>query len=214
MSMGNSFKISAGRDNLFLRVTKGHFATGHSHTNYFIDVTPQKCRFSEARSVADELVNEYRHTTIIDTVLCIDGTEVIGTCIANALTREDFANMNAHQTVYVVRPESTSASQLIFRDNTVPFISGKRVLIVCASVATGNTAKEAIETVKYYGGTVVGITSIFSMTDSIDGIEVKSVFSPKKDLPDFKNYDAHDCPLCKAGEKIDALINSYGYSKL
>jgi len=214
MPMENSFKISAGSDNLYLRIAKGHFATNHSHTNYFIDVTTQKNRFSEAKAVADNLVSHYRHNTIIDTVLCLDGTEVIGTCIANGLTREDFANMNAHQTVYVIRPENTSSSQIIFRDNILPMISGKRVLIVGASITTGFTAKSAIEAVNYYGGIVAGVASIFSMYEEIDGVEVKSVFSPKKDLPDFASYDSHECPWCKEGKKIDALVNSHGYSKL
>jgi len=214
MSLENCFKINANGENLFLRVAKGHFATGHSHTNYYIDVTTQKTRFSEAKAIADELVSEYKHSTIVDTVLCLDGTEVIGTCIANALTRDDFANMNAHQTVYVVRTENIASSQIIFRDNTLPMITEKRVLILAASVTTGNTVKTALDAVKYYGGVVAGVASIFSMMDTIEGVEVKSVFSPSKDLPDFASYDSHNCPLCKQGNRIDALVNSYGYSKL
>ena len=106
-----------------MRVTKGHFATGHSHTNYYIDVTSQKSRLSEARAVAEALVSDYSLSTIVDTILCLDGTQVIGTCIAEALTRNDFVNLNAHHTVYVVTPEHTSGSQLIFRDNLVPAIA-------------------------------------------------------------------------------------------
>ena len=54
--MNEPFKISTKRKNLFLRVTKGHFATSHSHTNYYIDVTTQKMRLSEAKAVAEELL--------------------------------------------------------------------------------------------------------------------------------------------------------------
>ena len=42
MPTEKSFKIPSKRQNLFLRVTQGHFATSHSHTNYYIDVTTQK----------------------------------------------------------------------------------------------------------------------------------------------------------------------------
>ena len=35
-----------------------------------------------------------------------------------------------------------------------------------------------------------------------------------KDLPDYASYDYRECPLCKAGKKLDALINGFGYSKL
>ena len=70
-------KMPTKKQDLFLRVAKGHFATSHSHINYFIDVTIQKTRLSEARAVAQELVCYYTHTTIVDTILCLDGTEVI-----------------------------------------------------------------------------------------------------------------------------------------
>lgn len=213
MTMNKSFKLPTKRKNLFLRVTKGHFATSHSHTNYYIDVTTQKMRLSEAAAVAQELLPYYDVSTIVDTILCLDGTEVIGACLANELTREDFTNMNAHQTIYVVTPEHSVGSQLLLRDNLVPMVSGKHVLILAASVTTGYTAASAIEAVNYYGGHVVGVSSIFATVDQVEGHKVYSCFNPK-DLPDYISHPAHECPLCKQGQKIDALINSYGYSKL
>ena len=36
------------RGNVPLRVARGHFATNHSHINYYIDITYQKTRLSEA----------------------------------------------------------------------------------------------------------------------------------------------------------------------
>ena len=111
--MINMVKLPTNKSSLFLRVAKGHFATSHSHINYYIDVTTQKARLSEAKAVAKELVAAYQHSTIVDTVLCLDGTQVIGTCLANELTKDGFANMNAHQTIYVITPEYTSGSQII-----------------------------------------------------------------------------------------------------
>ena len=59
----------------------------------------------------------------------------------------------------------------------------------------------------------MGIASIFATVDSIAGLPVSSLFNPN-DLPGYTSYDANDCPLCKAGQKLDALVNSFGYSKL
>lgn len=213
MPTNESYKIRTKRRNLFLRITKGHFATSHSHINYYIDVTTQKTRLSEAQAVAKELLSYYQHNTIVDTILCLDGTQVIGTCLANELTKEDFTNLNAHQTIYIVTPEHTTGSQLIFRDNTASMIKGKHVLILAASVTTGYTAEAAVAAVKYYGGTVVGISSIFATLESCGGYTVNSVFNPN-DLPDYATHSAHECPWCKEGKKIDALVNSFGYSKL
>lgn len=209
----NSFKIRTKNRNLFLRVTKGHFATSHSHINYYIDVSTQKTRLSEAQAVAEEIVTYYSQSTVVDTVLCLDGTEVIGACLATALTREDFVNMNAHQTVYVVTPERTSGSQLFFRDNLVPMIRGKNVLVLAASVTTGYTARAAVEAIEYYGGHLSGIAAIFASVDECAGYPVRAVFRTE-DLGDYASYPSHECPLCKEGKPIDALVNSYGYSKL
>ncbi|MBO5222831.1 MAG: phosphoribosyltransferase [Clostridia bacterium] len=213
MPTQNSFKIRTKNRNLFLRVSKGHFATNHSHINYYIDVTTQKTRLSESQAVAKEIVSFYNHSTIVDTILCLDGTEVIGACLANELTKEDFTNLNAHQTIYVVSPEFTTGSQLLFRENIAPMIKGKNVLIFCASVTTGYSARAAIEAVKYYGGRVAGVSAIFATLSECDGYAVRSVFDGD-DLEGYESYPTHDCPICKAGQKIDALVNSYGYSKL
>lgn len=206
-------KIYTKRKNLLLRVSEGHFATGHSHINYYIDVTMQKNRLSEAAAVAGELVTYYQNTTVVDTILCLDGTQVIGTCLARELTAAHFANINAHQTIYVVTPEYASSGQIVFREGLLSAVQGKHVLILAASVTTGYTAKAAIEAVQYYGGSVVGISSIFSSVDTCMGQPVHSVFDTRN-LTDYASYPSHECPLCKQGKKVDALVNSFGYSKL
>ena len=87
------------------------------------------------------------------------------------------------------------------------------VLILMASVSTGYTAKSAIETIAYYGGRAVGIASIFATVDTIGALPVTSLFNPN-DLPGYTTSDAAACPLCKAGQRLDAIVNSFGYSKL
>ena len=209
----NLVKLPTGKPNLQLRVSKGHNATSRSHINYYIDVTLTKFRLSEARAAAQELVRSYRGTTIIDTILCLDGTEVIGACMGSELTKAGYSNMNAHQTIYVVTPEHTTGSQLIFRENTAPMIQDKHVLVLAASVTTGYTVQGAVEAIRYYGGEPAGVTAIFATVDECAGYPVASIFDPH-DLPDYQSYDAHSCPWCKEGKKIDALVNSFGYSSL
>ena len=201
------------RADILLNVTKGHFATGHSHINYYIDVTAQKFCLSEARKVAIALAREYRASTLIDTILCLDGTEVIAACMASEMTKTGYMNINQNQDMNVLTPERSVGSQLIFRENTAPMVNGKNVLILMASVSTGYTAKSAIETIAYYGGRAVGIASIFATVETIGTLPVTSLFNPK-DLPDYTTTDAAACPLCKAGQRLDAIVNSFGYSKL
>ena len=207
----NLIELPHKSGNLKLRLATGHFATSHSHLNYYIDLTMTKHRLSEAREAAMQLCSKFKTSTIIDTILCLDGTEVIGACMASELTRTGYMSMNAHRTIYVVTPEHTSGSQLIFRDNTAPMIVGKNVLVLAASVATGYTAQAAIEAIRYYGGIPTGICSIFACVEECEGFPVSSIYK-KADLDGYESHPSRDCPLCKAGIKIDALVNSHGIS--
>ena len=196
-----------------LRVAHGHFATNHSHINYYIDITYPKTRLSEAKETANQLVSHFINNTPVDTILCLDGTAVLGACVAETLTKSGFRTINQHNTIYVIEPEYNTNSQMIFRDNIQPMIRNKHVLVLMASVTTGFTAKKSIEAIGYYGGEVAGVAAIYRAVDEVAGHPVRSVYDVK-DIPDYESYDYHDCPYCKKGRKLDALVNSYGYSPL
>lgn len=196
-----------------LRVMRGHFATNHSHINYYIDITYNKTRLSEAKECARELVAHFINNTPVDTILCLDGTAVIGTWVAEELTKTGFMTINAHQTIYVVEPEHSANSLIILRDNIQHMIRGKHVLVLMASCTTGVTAKRAVEAISYYGGNVAGVAALYRAVDEVEGYPVRSIYSVS-DIPDYESYDYRECPYCKQGIKLDALVNSYGYSTL
>jgi len=196
-----------------LKVQPGHFATNHAHLNYYFDVTTLKTRSSEARDIAKAMALLYLNDMVIDTIICMEGTEVIGAYLAEELKNYGFLSTNAHKTIYVVSPEFNNNSQLIFRQNLVPEIRGKNVMILMAMVNTGKALNKAIECVQYYQGNLAGISSVFSAKDTYEGYPIFSVFG-LKDVPDFASWDYRECPLCKAGKKIEALVNAYGYAAL
>ena len=70
-----------------------------------------------------------------------------------------------------------------------------------------------MEAIGYYGGEVAGVAAIYRAVDEVGGHPVRSVYSVE-DLPDYESYDYHDCPYCKKGRKIDALVNSFGFSAI
>ena len=61
-----------------INVIPGHFATNHSHITHYIDMTTLKSRQSMARAAAKSIASEYMSSTVVDTIVCMDGTEVIG----------------------------------------------------------------------------------------------------------------------------------------
>lgn len=194
-----------------LRVATGHFATNHSHINYYVDLTMTKYCLAEARTAARELASKFESSALIDTILCLDGVEVIGACLASELTKAGFNNVNANHNIYVVTPEHTVGSQLIFRENISPMITDKHVLILAASVATGYTAQEAVNVLHYYNGIPVGICSIFARAKECAGFPVTTIFDSSA-LPDYMSVAAHECPLCRSGMKLDAMVNTFGIS--
>ena len=102
---------------------------------------------------------------------------------------------------------------MIFRDNSKLMVENKNILILSTSITTGVTVEKAIRSVEYYGGKVKGIASIFSFIEQAHGVEVTSIFEAK-DMSGYTSYDEKDCPMCKAKQKIDAIVNGFGYSKM
>ncbi len=136
-------KLTSSYNNqLYIKVMNGHFATNHSHINQYIDMTTLKVRGTMAAAAAKSMGTEYMASTIVDTIVCMDGTEVIGAYLAETLSQNGITSMNQHKSIYVVTPEVHSSGQLIFRDNLQPMIEGKHVLLLIASATTGKTIKK------------------------------------------------------------------------
>lgn len=212
--MQDMMKVSLkGNDKVVLKAIPGHFITPNSHVNYYLDMTTIKSRLSEASAAAEELSKRINPDTIVDTIVCMDGCEIIGAYLAEDLTKAGVISINYHKTIYITTPEVASTGQMVFRDNIQPMIKGKNVLLLMASATTGQTLAKAIQALNYYGATISGISAIFSAANSSMGIEINSLFTIK-DLPDYKAYAPEGCSMCKDKKSIDAFANAYGYSKL
>ena len=207
------FKIPVCIGDVSLRVAQGHFATRNSHTNYFIDVTSQQSCLREAEAVAQQLAQRLTHNMMVDTILCMDGTRVIGTCLARQLSQESYRAINAGKDIYLLRENLSSNGQLIFRDNARFMLEGKNVLLLLASITTGGTVRKGMRCVSYYGGKTAGVASIYSHLKDVDGTPVISLFDTGH-LQGYASYSPEECPLCKQGVEIDAVVDNFGYSKL
>ncbi len=209
-----SIKIHAPTSKkISLKVIPGHFATSNSHINLYIDLTSAKTRMSEAAETARVMAMQYVNNVVIDTIVCLDNCDVIGGFLAQELTAAGIRSMNAHQTMYIISPEYNTNGQMIFRDCNQGAVFNKKILLLVASVTTGDTVRKSLECIRYYGGAVNGISAIFSAVDQVEGVEINTIFR-KKDLPDYQSFDTGQCPLCQSGQKLDAIVNGYGYMRL
>lgn len=192
---------------------QGHFATRHSHNSHYIDITRMKHEHTMAREAAVTIAQRYAYVKSIDTIVCTDGSEVIGAFLAYHLAKKDRFNVNIDKNIDVITPEYDSNGQMIFRDNLTPMVTGKSVLLLISTVNSGKTIRRMLECVEYYGATVQGIAAVFSTVPSVDGVPIYSLFAPE-DIAGYATSAPKECPMCKAGKKIDALANSYGLSRL
>ncbi len=196
-----------------LRYIPGHFVTPNSHVNYYMDLSDMKSRQREARATGEELAEMYLSSDVIDTILCLNNMEVVGSYLANKLTKAGIVSANSHQTMYITSPEYNVSGQMMFRENNQHMIRGKRVLILIDTATTGATLRSAIGSVHFYKGEVVGISAIYSVATQIEGTPIRALYS-NRDLPDYASYQSDGCALCKSGVPIDAICNGFGYSTL
>lgn len=194
-----------------IKLIPGHFATNHSHINYFIDLTKLKTRVKDARVVAEELASHYSDVPI-DAIVCMDDCEIVASFLASALS-DNQRTVNADKNISVLVPEYNTNGQMIFRDNIQSMIWGKNVLLLIASATTGKTIKRSFECIRYYSGKVTGVAAIFTATHNVEGVDIHSIFDTG-DMPGYMTYPHNECPSCAAGQKIDAIVNSHGYSKI
>ena len=123
---------------LSISIIPGHFATSHSHVNYYIDMTSVKCMHLMAKEAAAELATAFVSVPV-ETIVCLDGTEIIGAFLARAIAGSSLAGINRDQSIAVITPEINPSNQMLFRDNVQRMVYGKHVLLLVASVTTGKT---------------------------------------------------------------------------
>jgi orotate phosphoribosyltransferase len=195
-----------------MHITPGHFATRNSHINYYIDLTDIKSLHKIARLASQELAAHYNRIPV-NTIICLDGTEVLAAFMAASLSDENDQAINHGSQIAILTPEINISGQLMFRDNIQQKIWERNVLLLVASATTGTTISQAMECIAYYNGRISGICAIFSAIREVGDIPVQSIFTID-DVSGYATYLPADCPDCKAKHKIDALVNSFGYSKL
>lgn len=199
-------------EDIKIGVIPGHFATPHSHINNYVDLTDIKTHYKTARAAAGEVVYNFLMNTPVDTVICLEATETLGSFIAEFLSDAKHG-VNFGNDICIISPELNSSGQMIFRDNIQNMVFNKQILLLMSSVSTGKSILKSMECLQYYNGNLTAIAAIFSAINELSGIPVYSIFS-SNDIPDYQTYYSSECPMCKNNQKIDAIANNYGYSKI
>lgn len=209
-----SFTVSSPKDPaIAIKVTPGHFATSSSHVSHYLDMTSLKTRASVAKEVARELAVAYLSSRDVNTIVCMENTEIIGAYLAEELLQEGIMVMNSGGDIHVMTPINATGGQLIFQKNERKRIQDQRVLLLVASVSSGNSASRALDCISYYGGELVGISALFSAIRTIRDQEINAIFTDE-DIPGYHFDRPERCTLCKEGQRLEGIVNSAGYTLL
>ena len=196
-----------------MNVIPGHYTTNHFHLTHYLDLNNLKTNVSVARDVAVELALPYLANTLVDTIVCMEGTEVIGAYMAEELLKEGTSVINADKEIHVVMPMSNVNRKLMFQNDMQKLIYNQNIILLLSSVSSGLTMNHALECMSYYGGKLVGISALFNAYPDQFEQEVHSMFT-NEDIPEYQIYKPSRCPMCEAGVKLDAIIIRDGYSKI
>ena len=209
-----AFSVSLDKNPIIsVKVIPGHFTTNNAHSNYFLDVSELKFSTSIARDVAREMALPYLSSLLVDTIICMEKTEVIGAYLAHELRQEGTAVMNEGNEIHIITPAINTNGNLIFQDNLIEWISNRNILLLVASISSGRTVNSAMECIEYYGGKLSGISTLFLSSHEKMKQEIHALFTAD-DIPDYKLFSTAECEMCKAGIKLDAIVNSEGYTKI
>lgn len=212
--MNQNVRIVSSHLNAKLRCSAipGHFATSNSHVNYYLDMIEVRSNHKLARLAAKEFAQHYE-TTPVDTIICIEGTEVIGAFLADELCNPSHLAVNTGHDINVLLPELATTNQMVFRENTRGMVADKNVLLMVSCMLTGKTVRRAVNMLRYYSANLIGVGALYSLVDQVDGIPVSAIFT-NHDLPDYQVYKPCECAMCQQHRKLDAIANGYGYTRL
>ena len=207
-----AFNISLSKNPLIsIKVIPGHFTTSNIHISHYLDMSRLKSNSQIARDVGREMAIPYLSSTIVNTIVCMESTVVIGAYLAQELFEYGPSVVNSGGDIHVVAPLSNINGKLIFQESSLGWISNQNIILLVASISSSRTVNSALECLEYYGGRVVGISALFVATPNTR--KVNALFTAG-DIPDYRMFSPGECEICKAGQKLDAIISSEGYTKI
>lgn len=183
----------------------GHFATTNFHTNCYVDLTEVRFQHKMAELAGKFLADTYRGT-VLDTILCLESTEVIGAAMVGHLS-------GSQPNIHVLSPELNKNNQMVFCENIRRLVAGKRILLLISTASYRKNILHAFEKLQQEQANIAGICALFSTIRELNGIAISSLFD-ETDFPGYSVYKSGKCPMCEQRHKIDAIINSYGLTHL
>ena len=212
--MDKFFTVKSKKEpKISVHVVAGHFATSSAHRSHYIDIFDLKSNSSVAKLAARELAAPYQANTLIDVIVCMDGTEILAAYLANELLQSGLGAINEGSEIFIIKPMNRADGRYVFHQSVQEKIANKNALLLVASISTGATVEDVMECMSYYGCRLAGISAVFTAIPSVKGQEIHSLFT-NYDIPSYSFSNPSECKMCKEGHALNAVFNSEGFTKL
>lgn len=209
-----TFTVSLSKNpSINVDVTLGHFTTNDYHINHFLHLDELKTNPSLAKEVAIELALPYLTSTLVDTIVCFEGTEIIGAYMANELSMEGTGVINSGKFIHVVTPTVNVDRKFMLPSSRQELVRQKRVILLVSTILSETFVNNIMEFITYYEGNLVGISSLFKAYPGEIGHEVHSLMD-SSDVPGYKIYYPGKCDMCKEEQKLDGIIKNDGLTEI
>ena len=203
--MSQIYTIPCNRnEDVFIHAIPGHYVTASAHLNYYVGTSDIKHNRVVSVEAAKLLAEYYSVRNMdVDTVLCLYETQALGAYMAQELASPSMLAPNPDLQVYVLGPEYDTQGNMIFRDNLRRMIQGKNVVVLISCITSGRTVERAVQSARYYGGNVIGISSVFSAAKELCGLVASMVLR----CDDCISYHVAQCR--EAGVGRDEMFEAF-----
>ncbi len=214
MMRHHSFSVSLAKNPAIkINVTQGHFSTSHAHMTHYLDLNNLKTNALIAKEVAEELAQPYLAGALVDTIVCMEGTEVIGASMAEVLLDSGTLITDEDMAIHVLIPLRNTERKLMFPADMHKLIRHRNIILLISSISTGITLNSALDCLSYYGAQLVGVSALFNAKEVAADQVIHAMFT-KDDIVGYELYRPGDCPMCQEGQKLDGIIIHDGCSTM
>jgi len=181
-------------------IRRGHFVyTSGLHGDTYIDKRAIYHYKTAVAKLCEEMASRFADTNIEVVIGPEQGAITLANQVSRLLSKE-------HRHVAVVHAKKDGNGGFRIQPTDIPFVRGKRVLIVEDVITTGSSLKKVVEVTRVVGGEMIGAISI------VNRGKVRA--SDVGDIPilhhllwlELEAYPPETCQLCRRGIPINTDV--------
>jgi orotate phosphoribosyltransferase len=185
-------------------ITNSHFVyTSGRHSSIYINKDAIYAHTGSISLLGEHMARPYNPHEIDVVVGPVLGGIVLSQWVTHALNRR--RTVGETLAVFAEKGADGVDKKFFFGRGYDRFIAGRNILIVEDLLTTGGSVRQVVETVRSYGGNVVGVSVLCNrgnvQPQDIGGVPIQALITLS-----LETYLEEDCPFCKQGVPINTEL--------